>query len=98
LTTAFPGVPLITVCLPIGGFPRTRATIARIMPMPLHAMRSTRGHSELFPANSHPLAHLAIGLLEDSTPLPKAVRLLGVSLSSLQEGDDAEPPQLDFGI
>jgi DNA polymerase-4 len=48
-------------------------------------------------ANRDDLAHLAIGLLEDNIPLPKAVRLLGVSLSSLQGGDDAEP-QLDFGI
>ena len=48
-------------------------------------------------ANRDDLAHLAIGLLEDSIPLPKAVRLLGVSLSSLQGADDAEP-QLDFGI
>ena len=49
-------------------------------------------------ANRDELAHLAISLLEDNTPLPKPVRLLGVSLSSLQGGDDAEPPQLDFGI
>jgi len=43
------------------------------------------------------LARLSIGLLEDNTPLPKAVRLLGVSLSSLQGEDDAEP-QLDLLI
>ena len=43
------------------------------------------------------LARLSIGLLADSTPLPKAVRLLGVSLSSLQGEDDAEP-QLDLMI
>ncbi|MEH2560109.1 nucleotidyltransferase/DNA polymerase involved in DNA repair [Bradyrhizobium algeriense] len=48
-------------------------------------------------ANRDDLAHLAIGLLEDNMPLPKAVRLLGVSLSSLQGADDAEP-QLDFEI
>ena len=48
-------------------------------------------------ANRHHLAELAIGLLEDNTPLPKSVRLLGVSLSSLQIGDDAAP-QLDFGL
>jgi DNA polymerase-4 len=48
-------------------------------------------------ANREDLAHLAIGLLEDNMPLRKAVRLLGVSLSSLQGADDAEP-QLDFGI
>src|SRR5262249_31711529 len=40
-------------------------------------------------ANRDDLAHLAIGLLEDNIPLPKAVRLLGVSLSSLQGADDA---------
>jgi DNA polymerase-4 len=49
-------------------------------------------------ANRDDLARLAISLLEDNTPLPKPVRLLGVSLSSLQGGDDGEPPQLDFGI
>jgi len=34
-------------------------------------------------ASRDDLAHLVIGLLEDNTPLPKAVPLLGVSLSSL---------------
>ena len=48
-------------------------------------------------ASRHDLAEMAIGLLEDNMPLPKAVRLLGVSLSSLQVGDDEEP-QLDFGL
>jgi DNA polymerase-4 len=43
------------------------------------------------------LARLSIGLLADNTPFPKAVRLLGVSLSSLQGEDDAEP-QLDLMI
>lgn len=43
------------------------------------------------------LARLSIGLLADNTPLPKAVRLLGVSLSSLQGAEDAEP-QLDLMI
>ena len=43
------------------------------------------------------LARLSIGLLENSMPLPKAVRLLGVSLSSLQGETDAEP-QLDLMI
>jgi DNA polymerase-4 len=42
-------------------------------------------------------AHLAIGLLENAMPLPKAVRLLGVSLSSLQGENDTDP-QLDFSI
>jgi DNA polymerase IV len=49
-------------------------------------------------ANRDDLAYLAIGLLEDNTPLPKAVRLLGVSLSSLEGEGNVEPPQLDFGI
>jgi DNA polymerase-4 len=48
-------------------------------------------------ANRDDLARLTLGLLEDSMPLPKAVRLLGVSLSSLQGENDTEP-QLDFGI
>jgi DNA polymerase-4 len=48
-------------------------------------------------ANRDDLARLAIGLLEDAMPLSKAVRLLGVSLSSLQ-GENDPKPQLDFGI
>ncbi|MEY9267595.1 DNA polymerase-4 [Bradyrhizobium elkanii] len=48
-------------------------------------------------ANRDGLAELAIGLLKDNMPFPKPVRLLGVSLSSLQVGDGAEP-QLDFGL
>ena len=43
------------------------------------------------------LGRLACGLLEAEIPLPKRVRLLGVSLSALQDGDDAEP-QLTFGL
>ncbi len=43
------------------------------------------------------LERLAVGLLEGSMPLPKAVRLLGVSLSSLQV-DQGEAPQLDLEI
>jgi DNA polymerase-4 len=44
------------------------------------------------------LQRLAVGLLEAAMPLPKAVRLLGVSLSSLQKEDDEETPQLDLPI
>lgn len=47
--------------------------------------------------NRDDLADLAVGLLKDNMPLPKAVRLLGVSLSSLQ-GEDQTDPQLDFEI
>ncbi|MGY4287050.1 DNA polymerase-4 [Bradyrhizobium sp. LM2.7] len=48
-------------------------------------------------ANRDGLAEVAIGLLQDNMPFPKPVRLLGVSLSSLQVGNGAEP-QLDFGL
>jgi len=59
----------------------------------------TRSRSiSLAVASRDDLAQLATGLLKDNLPLSKAVRLLGVSLSSLQGGDDAEPPQLDFRI
>jgi DNA polymerase-4 len=43
------------------------------------------------------LERLAVALLQNKMPLPKPVRLLGVSLSSLQ-GDDQEEPQLDLAI
>jgi DNA polymerase-4 len=43
------------------------------------------------------LERLALRLLEDAMPLPKAVRLLGVSLSALQ-GETGEPPQLNLAI
>jgi DNA polymerase-4 len=43
------------------------------------------------------LARLSIGLLEEAMPLPKAVRLLGVSLSSLHGEHDMDR-QLDFSI
>ena len=48
-------------------------------------------------ASRDDLAQTAISLLEDNMPLPKAVRLLGVSLSSLQ-GENYAEPQLDFGL
>ncbi|MEH2492165.1 DNA polymerase-4 [Bradyrhizobium sp. AZCC 2230] len=58
----------------------------------------TRSRSLLAPVTGRDeLERLACGLLEVEMPLPKRVRLLGVSLSSLQLGDDAEP-QLTFGI
>jgi DNA polymerase IV len=43
------------------------------------------------------LERLSVALLQNEMPLPKPVRLLGVSLSSLQGGDQAEP-QLDLPI
>ncbi|WOH76945.1 DNA polymerase IV [Bradyrhizobium sp. NDS-1] len=43
------------------------------------------------------LESLIVALLENETPLPRPVRLLGVSLSSLQTEDGAEP-QLDLPI
>ena len=43
------------------------------------------------------LEQLSIALLQNEFPLPKPVRLLGVSLSSLQ-GDDQEEPQLGLPI
>ena len=45
------------------------------------------------------LERLAIGLLQNEMPLRKPVRLLGVSLSSLQgEGDDDAEAQLGLPI
>ncbi|MGY4309620.1 DNA polymerase-4 [Bradyrhizobium sp. USDA 4369] len=58
----------------------------------------TRSRSLLSPVAGHAdLERLTIGLLQAEMPLPKPVRLLGVSLSSLQHQDAAEP-QLDFGL
>jgi len=58
----------------------------------------TRSRSVLAPVPGRDdLERLACGLLEVEMPLPKRVRLLGISLSSLQAGDDLEP-QLTFGI
>lgn len=47
--------------------------------------------------NHHDLSRLTIGLLESAMPFPKAVRLLGVSLSSLQAEPEDEL-QLDLSI
>jgi DNA polymerase-4 len=41
--------------------------------------------------NRADLERASIALLEKSMPLPKAVRLLGVSLSALQTGGIASP-------
>ena len=58
----------------------------------------TRGRSvSSHVASCADLSKIAIGLLQENMPLPKAVRLLGVSLSSLHAGDDTEP-QLAFGL
>jgi len=43
------------------------------------------------------LEGLSVALLQNEMPLPKPVRLLGISLSSLQSDDEAEP-QLDLPI
>jgi DNA polymerase-4 len=43
------------------------------------------------------LERLSIALLQNEMPVPKPVRLLGVSLSSLQ-GDHLEEPQLGLPI
>lgn len=43
------------------------------------------------------LGRLAVGLLESELPVPKPVRLLGISLSLLQTEAECEP-QLDFPI
>jgi len=37
------------------------------------------------------LERLSVALLQNEMPVPKPVRLLGVSLSALQDADDAEP-------
>jgi DNA polymerase-4 len=45
------------------------------------------------------LENLAVALLQADMPFPKSVRLLGVSLSSLQtQVDDEAVPQLDLPI
>jgi DNA polymerase-4 len=43
------------------------------------------------------LERLAVALLQNEIPFPKPIRLLGVSLSSLQ-GEDEQEPQLGFPI
>jgi hypothetical protein len=43
------------------------------------------------------LERLSVALLRNEMPLPKPVRLLGISLSSLQRDEQTEP-QLDLPI
>ena len=58
----------------------------------------TRSRSVAAPVSSRAdLQRLALGLLRAETPLPKPVRLLGVSLSSLQTAAEADP-QFDLPI
>ncbi len=58
----------------------------------------TRSRSAAAPVSSRAdLERLAIGLLKAEMPLPKTVRLLGISLSSLQGASEVEP-QLDLPI
>jgi DNA polymerase-4 len=42
-------------------------------------------------SNHAELERTALSLLKNEMPVPKPVRLLGVSLSALQHADDAEP-------
>jgi len=49
------------------------------------------------PPNRSDLESLAVALLQNEMPFPKPVRLLGISLSSLQ-GDEQEEPQLGLPI
>jgi DNA polymerase-4 len=59
---------------------------------------NTRSQSVLVAtANRAELERLAIALLRNEIPFPKPVRLLGISLSSLQ-GDDEHEPQLGLPI
>ena len=52
----------------------------------------TRSRSVPTPvSNRNDLEHLSVTLLRNEVPLPKPVRLLGVSLSSLQNEVEAEP-------
>jgi DNA polymerase-4 len=52
-----------------------------------------------FVSSRDDLESLAIALLQAEMPFPKSVRLLGVSLSSLQaQGNDDVEPQLDLPI
>ena len=58
----------------------------------------TRSRSVPVAVSSHSdLERLSIALLQNEIPVPKPVRLLGVSLSSLQNDPQAEP-QLDLPI
>lgn len=58
----------------------------------------TRSRSVPIPVSSRDdLEQLATALLQNEMPVPKPVRLVGVSLSSLQ-GDDQTEPQLDLPI
>lgn len=58
----------------------------------------TRARSVAVPVASRAdLERIAVGLLQAETPLPKPVRLLGVSLSSLQSEEETRP-QLDLPI
>jgi DNA polymerase-4 len=58
----------------------------------------TRSRSVPVAVSSHSdLERLSIALLQNEIPVPKPVRLLGVSLSSLQKDAQTEP-QLDLPI
>jgi DNA polymerase IV len=57
----------------------------------------TRSRSVLVAvSNRCDLEHLSVALLQNEMPVPKPVRLLGVSLSSLQDEDESDASQLTF--
>jgi DNA polymerase IV len=58
----------------------------------------TRSRSVTIAVSSrNDLERLSIALLQNEIPVPKPVRLIGVSLSSLQ-GDEQDEPQLGLPI
>ena len=58
----------------------------------------TRSRSVTVAVSSrHDLERLSIALLQNEMPVPRPIRLLGVSLSSLQ-GDEQDEPQLGLPI
>jgi DNA polymerase-4 len=75
---------------------RGRTVTLKVKFSDFEILTPSRSHSSPV-ANRDDLAHQITRFLKENMPLPKPVRLLGVSWSSLQ-GNDNEGPQLDFGI